>query len=108
MDNLKRYQVTSTPDAEADVLRHYLYIKLRLKNPEAADAYLEDFDDTVEMLSKAAGSLRIGDDPIIRSRDLRRINLMRHDYFIVYFIDEDEAVIIAVGHHDEDLHNVIR
>ena len=108
MDEMRLFHVSSTPDASADVLRHFLYIKLHLRNPEAADSYLMDYDDTVEMLSKSAGSLRIGEAPIMRERSLRRINFLRHDYFLVYRVNGNEAEIIAVGHSDEDLNNVIR
>ena len=105
---MQRYYVTSTLDADADTLRHYLYIRTVLLNPQAADAYLDDYDETLEILSKSAGSLKIGDHPLMKSRGLRRINFVRHNYFLVYYIEGDEAVIVAVGHFDEDLKNVIR
>ena len=94
-------------NADADTLRHYLYIRNVLMNPQAADAYLTDYDETRELLSKSAGSLRVGDHPLMRERELRRINFIRHDYFLVYHIEGDEAEIVAVGHFDEDLKNVI-
>ena len=43
----------------------------------------------------------------MRERELRRISFIRHDYFLVYHIKGDEAEIVAVGHFDEDLKNVI-
>ena len=42
---MKEYFVSSTWDADADTLRHYLYIRNVLMNPQAADAYLTDYDD---------------------------------------------------------------
>ena len=77
-------------------------------NPQAADAYLDDYDETLEILSKSAGSLKIGEHPLMKSRGLRRINFVRHNYFLVYYNEGDEAIIVAVGHFDEDLKNVIR
>ena len=104
---MKEYYVSSTWNADADTLRHYLYIRNVLMNPQAADAYLTDYDETRELLSKSAGSLRVGDHPLMRERELHRINFIRHDYFLVYHIEGDEAEIVAVGHFDEDLKNVI-
>ncbi len=104
---MKEFFVSSTWDADADTLRHYLYIRNVLMNPQAADAYLTDYDETRELLSKSAGSLRVGDHPLMRERELRRINFIRHDYFLVYHIEGDEAEIVAVGHFDEDLKNII-
>lgn len=43
---MKEYFVSSTWDADADTLRHYLYIRNVLMNPQAADAYLTDYDET--------------------------------------------------------------
>ena len=71
---MQRYFVSSTWDADADTLRHYLYIRNVLMNPQAADAYLTDYDETRELLSKSAGSLKIGDHPLMKARHLRRIN----------------------------------
>lgn len=105
---MRKYHVTSTRDADNDVLRHYLYIRNVLMNPQAADAYLIDFDETLEVLSRSAGSLRIGEHPVMRARRLRRINFMRHEYFMVYRVEDEEAQIIAVGHFDEDIQNVIK
>lgn len=104
---MQRYYVSSTWDADADTLRHYLYIRNVLMNPQAADAHLTDYDETRELLSKSAGSLRIGDHSLMKARHLSRINFIRHDYFMVYHIEGDEAEIIAVGHFDEDSKNVI-
>ena len=105
---MRTYDVTSTPDADADTLRHYLYIRNVLRNPQAADAYLVDYDETREVLARSAGALRVGEHPLMKERNLRRINFLRHDYFMVYCVEGDEAIIIAVGHFDEDLQNVIR
>lgn len=105
---MQKYFVTSTLDADTDTLRHYLYIRNVLLNPEAADAYLTDYDDTREILSKSAGALKVGEHPLMKARELRRINFMHHNYFLVYHLEGDEAEIIAVGHFDEDMKNVIR
>ena len=104
---MQKYHVSSTRDADADTLRHYLYIRNVLMNPDAAEAYLVDYDETRELLSKSAGALRIGSHPLMKERGLRRINFVRHDYFMVFFVEASEAVIVAVGHFDEDLGNVI-
>ena len=103
---MKEYFVSSTWDADADTLRHYLYIRNVLMNPQAADAYLTDYDETRELLSKSAGSLRVGEHPLMKERELRRINFIRHDYFLVYHIEGDEAErLIAADNEYESTRN---
>jgi len=80
---MQRYYVSSTWDADADTLCHYLYIRNVLMNPQAADAFLTKYDKARKLLSKSAGPLRIGS-----SCDLSFESPM--DSVLVYILDSEE------------------
>ena len=104
---MKLYIVTITPEAEQDLERFFAYLERKLLNPQAADAFLEDYEDTVRTLIQTAGSIRIGEHPTLKSRNLRRINFRHHNYFLLFHINGDNAVVDAIGHTLQDIDNVI-
>ena len=92
---MRRFKVIVTPDAEEDLKRYVIYIRNKLKNPQAVKNVLYDFKETKKSLSSVAESLP---DPIseaLLSRGLKRINFLKHNYFMLYYIGMDGIVYIT-------------
>ena len=104
---MKRYNVVTTPDADADLKRFFTYILLQLKNEQAAFSFLDDYDETIEILSKNAGMIKESEYKLLRERNLKRINFKRHRYFLLFSLNQDTATVVAIGHFLQDIDNVL-
>ena len=102
------YRVVVTEDAEADLDRYISYLLFVKKSEQAAKNVLEDFEKTIEELSKAAGSLKLCDNPRLNLLGYRRIDFRFHRYFILYRIDGDKAVVDNIFHELQDYENKMR
>ena len=98
----ERYRVVLTSDAEQDLDGVLSYLVYRKRNREAAISLLEDFQETIESLTRSAGSLKLDDDPNLARREYRRIHLSRHRYFMLYRVDDDVAVVDRIFHDLQD------
>lgn len=96
------YKVVVTEDAEADLDRYISYLLFVKKNKQAAKNVLEDFEKTKEDLRKAAGSLKLCDNPGLKQVGYRRIDFRVHRYFMLYRIDGDKAVVDNIFHELQD------
>ncbi len=106
---MKKYRVIVSPDAKDDLRRALTYIKKELKNPQAARSVMDDYITTRKTLSKTAGSLKESEsDSICGKRGLKRINFLRHNYFILFRLDGDDAVVTNIFHDLEDYENKLK
>ena len=101
------FHIVITPDAEADLNRFFMYILLNLRNSQAAFSFLDDYDLTLETLSRHAGIIRDSDNPVLRARNLKRINFQKHRYFLLFSVKEETVTVYAVGHFLQDIQNVL-
>lgn len=99
---MKTYKVLLTADAREDLKRYLSYLKNVKKSPQAAKNVLNDYIDTRKELEKCAGSLADPDSQKLREWGLKRMNFLRHNYFMLYRIEENNAVIISIFHSLED------
>ena len=79
---MKQYRIIVTPDAEEDLERYISYIRNIKKNPQAVKSILEDFRETKKSLHDVAGSLRQPYSEELQKRDLKRMNFLKHNYFL--------------------------
>lgn len=99
------YKVLVTQDAEADLDRYLRYLIYKKGNRQAAKSVLDDFEETKERLVKVAGSLKDCENPRLKQLGYKRINFIKHRYFMLYRIVEDEVVIDAIFHELQDYEN---
>lgn len=100
---MKKYRVIVSPDAKEDLRRALAYIKKELKNPQAARNVMDDYIATRKTLSNTAASLKEPEpDSICGKRGLKRINFLRHNYFILFKLDGDDAIVTNIFHGTED------
>lgn len=99
------YKVVVTEDAEADLDRYVRYLLFVKKSEQAAKNLIDDFDATRNILSSAAGSLRLCDNPKLKADGYHRINFLSHRYFILYRCDNDIVFIDNIFHELQDYEN---
>ena len=99
------YKVLLTEDAEHDLdqfIRYLLFVK---KNEQAAKNLLDDFEKTMQNLSRVAGSLKNCDNPHLKAKGYRRINFVSHRYFMLYRLQENVAIVDNIFHELQDYEN---
>lgn len=95
-----------------DVLRdldnfvYYLFVEKM--NEQAANAILADYDETIDKLTTVAGRLILLEDPEFAGKGYRKIRLQRHNYYLVYRVVEDTAVVYRMFHDLQDLDKALR
>ena len=99
------YKVIVSRNAIADLAKYINYLLVEKQSRQAAVNTLNDYEETLKELEVVAGSLKILENPKLSERGLRRINFRRHNYFILYFIEDDTAVVTNVFHSSEDFEN---
>ena len=102
---MKTYKVKVTPSAEEDLRKRIAYLVDVKLNKQAARNVMEDYRETRQVLEKVAGSIREPDSIELKERGLKRINFRKHDYFILFRIDGDVALITNIFHGLEDYEN---
>ncbi len=99
------YNVVITNDAENDLDRHIQYLLYVKKNPQAAGNVMDDYDETIDSLSRVAGSLKYCENPNLKKDGYKRINFQRHRYFMLFRIEENNAIVDNIFHDLEDFEN---
>lgn len=88
--------------------RYLGYVVHTLQNKQAARNIMQDFRRTVQELSTVAGSIQLMDDPELAQRGYRKLNFQKHNYLMVYRIDDNTAIVDAVFHTLQDYENALR
>ena len=102
------YRVVVTADAEQDLENFILYLLLEKKNEQAAQNLLDDFEETKDILSIVASSLRYCDNPKLKELGYKRINFVRHRYFMLYRVVEDMVIVDNIFHESQDYENCLQ
>ena len=105
---LKTWKVFATDDVEEDLSEFVQYLLFEKMSEQAANAVLEDYDETLGELEKVAGSLKLVDNPGLASLGYRRIYFKRHRYYFLYRVEGDVAIVDAMYHELQDPDNVMR
>jgi len=101
------YKVVVTKDAEEDLERFIQYLVFEKENIQAAKNVLNDYDATIESLRYVAASLKLCDNPKLRSLEYRRINFLNHRYFMLYRIVGNIVFVDNIFHELQDFENQI-
>ena len=78
---MRTWKVVITDDVQDDLDNFVYYLLVEKLNRQAAKAVLDDYDETIEELSKVAGVLKPLED--LELSDYRKIRLRRHNYLVV-------------------------
>ena len=101
------YKVVITTDAENDLDQFINYLIYEKKSLQSANNLLDDFDSIIESLTHIAGSLKLCDNPRLRKLGYRRINFLKHRYFMLYRIVDNLVIVDNIFHELQDYENRI-
>jgi plasmid stabilization system protein ParE len=99
------YNVVVTSDAEKDLDKFIRYLLFEKKNEQAARNLLDDFDETKNILSNVAASLKDCDNPKLKQFGYKRNNFRKHRYFMLYRVEGNLAITDNMFHDLEDYEN---
>ena len=102
---MKQYKVVVTDKAETALDKYIGYLVYVKKNEQAANNLFYDYIETRKELECVAGSIKIPESKKLKERNLKRINFKRHNYFMLFRIDDDKAVVVEIFHGLEDYEN---
>ena len=101
------YKVVITIDAENDLDQFINNLIYEKKSLQSANNLLDDFDSIIESLTHIAGSLKLCDNPRLRKLGYRRINFLKHRYFMLYRIVDNLVIVDNIFHELQDYENRI-
>ena len=105
---MKTYRVVVNEEAKTDLRRYRDYLLRKKNSQQAAKNIILDFRATREQLERVAGSLKEPDSKALNERGLKRINFLKHDYFLLYRIDGNVVYVTNMFHSLEDYENKLR
>lgn len=96
------FKVLLTSRAQLDFRNITHYLNYELKSEQATISVIDDMENTTERLSYMASRLRLCDDSRLRDLGYRTIHFKRHNYFMLYRIQDNIVYVDAIYH---DLQN---
>ena len=100
------FEVIFTDDAKAQLQNILDHLFFKLNNAQAAYNVEQDMKQTTQMLSHIAGSLKLCENPRLRVLGYRTIHFKRHNYFMLYRIQDNTVYVDAVYHDLQDYENL--
>ncbi len=101
---MKTWRVVITEKVRNDLDDSTYYLFIEKSNEQAANAVLDDFYETIDVLAEAAGALKPLDS--MELEDYRKIRFRRHNYYLIYHLDGDTAIVDRMFHDLQDLDRV--
>lgn len=84
------------------------YIAYELKNPQALQNVMDDFDDTIAKLEKMADNFGYCKSERLKKMGLHKIGFVRHRYLFVYRLNKSQVIIEGMYHELQDYENSIQ
>ena len=100
------YRVIITPPAKHQLEMYIAYTVSEFKNLQAARAIRDDARETKKRLINVAGSLALCENEVLAQNGYRRILFAKHDFFMVYRIDNNMVIVDAIYHELQDYESV--
>lgn len=100
------YKVIIMPPAKRRLDMYVYYTLETLKNKQAARKILADAKNTARRLSKVADALKICDNPVLRKHGYRKIKFEKHDFVMIYRIQDGQAIVDGVFHELQDYEGI--
>lgn len=101
------FEVELSELASAQYDKFLAYICTVLKNLQAADSLMKDFDETVQILEEKADYFGYCNSERLRKMGFHKIHLKRHRYLLVYRVKCDKVIVEGMYHELQDYENSI-
>ena len=102
-----QFNVELSEMAEQQYDKILSYIAYELKNPQALQNVMDDFDDTISKLEKMADSFGYCNSNRLKEMGLHKINFARHRYLFVYQVNQSQVIIEGMYHEMQDYEDSI-
>ena len=100
------WRVITTEDVQNDLDNFVYYLLVEKMNEQAANAVLDDYDETVDELANIAGTLSPLEDQELSQ--YRKIRFRRHNYYLLYRLEGDTAIVDRMFHDLQDLDKAMK
>ncbi len=102
------YSVMVSSDAEDDFENILQYLLFEKKSKQAAEHFINDFENTKNHLSSNAKSIRLCTNARLKELGYRRMNFLEMEYFFLYRISDNIVIIDNIFHRLQDYENKIK
>ncbi len=100
-----KVELSELASMQYDKFLKYIYFVLR--NPQAADNLMQDFDDTIEILEEQAAHFGYCRSERLSKLGFHKIHLKKHRYLLVYRVRSDKVIVEGMYHELQDYENTI-
>ncbi len=98
-------KISSLAEKQYDAILSYIANKL--KNPQALESVMDDYDRTIERLEKEANVFGFCSSNKLRFLGFHKIHFDAHRYLFVYRIVDDTVIVEGLYHELQDYENAI-
>ena len=102
-----RFHVELSELAEKQYDHILSYVLNVLKNPQALQNIMDEFDNTIETLENQADTFGYCKSKRLKEMALHKIGFTKHRYLFVYRIQGDQVIIEGMYHELQDYENSI-
>ena len=100
------YKVLITSRARESLSRYIHYTAVVLQNPQAARSIGIDARETKNRLSKIAEIISLCEHPLLSKFGYRKIHFRKHDFFMVYRVENNIVIVEEMFHDLQDFESV--
>lgn len=100
------YKVIIMPPAKRRLDMYVYYTLEILKNKQAAKNILADAKITARRLSKVADAFKVCDNPVLRKHGYRKIKFEKHDFVMIYRIQDGQVIVDGMFHELQDYEGI--
>lgn len=98
-------RVVITKDAQKQFEGYLKYLAFHIKSRQATKNVLDDFKETKNRLALVAKSLKYVENEQLRALGYKRINFVRHRYFMLFRVEGNIVFVDQIFHALQDYEN---
>lgn len=98
-------EVSNLANEQYDRFLNYIYYTL--KNPQAVENLMRDFDATIAILESQADSFGYCRSERLRKLGFHKIHFQRHKYLLIYRIKQNNVIVEGMYHELQDYEHAI-
>ena len=89
------YKIKVTDRAEKQIENAIQYLAVNLKSIQAAKNLMEDINQAFALLEAFEASFSFCEDSYLASKGYRKYALKKHDYLIIYRVEENTVYLVG-------------
>ena len=89
------YNTKVTDRAEKQIENAIQYLAVNIKSMQAANNLIEDINQAFALLEDLAVSFSFCEDSYLFSKNYRKLALKKHDYLIIYRVEENTVYLVG-------------